>query len=441
MNDPHGVCLVDGEYHMYYQYVPEAPSWEPGIHWGHCVSADLVTWREVDVALAPTQGEVGCWSGSVAVAPDGPRLFYTRPTPGDWGRGAVVEARATTGMDAWQRTPDGPVIDGPPTDQDFIEFRDPHVRRTEAGWSMLLGAGIRHVGGCVLQYRSTDLQTWTYDGVLAVRPEPGSVPMATGTIWECPQLIEVDGQWVLLVSAENWEDVSEVLYAIGDYDGRQFTARTWGRFGHTRTVYATTTFRDAEDRPCAISWLRETHDRAPEGSPWAGAQSLVHVLRVVDGRLVASPHPHVEAHVPETIDLGAAPGASHEFLVDGATPWRLRLDVPGSDPSGLVIDVEGDGTAWTLVVDLAGRRIRATRADQVLLDAPLLVAAGQDGRLDLVVDAGLAEIAWSAGEGIHAAHVPAIRAARVAVHRPKHPALRYDARELTLAIPRARIAP
>src|ERR1700730_19328620 len=57
MNDPNGLIQWKGQYHLFYQYNPFAPVWG-SIHWGHTVSDDLVHWRDLPIALAPTPGTV-----------------------------------------------------------------------------------------------------------------------------------------------------------------------------------------------------------------------------------------------------------------------------------------------------------------------------------------------------------------------------------------------
>ncbi len=421
MNDPYGVVHADGEYHMFYQYVPDGTVWTPALHWGHAVSADLVHWKEGPLALVPTPDEVGCWSGSVVFDEGGPLLFYTRPTEGEWGRGMVVAARARSGMHDWERTADGVLIDGPPQGgpgEEFIEFRDPNVRREDGRWVMVVGAGVKDQGGCVLQYSSDDLVSWHYDGVLARRPEPGTTELDTGIIWECPQLIQVDGQWVLLTSVEDWASLSNVVYAIGDYDGLHFTARTWGHFGYSRTVYATTAFRDREGRPCALSWVRESgpNDHAPDGSPWAGAQTLVHELHVVADRLVVTQHPALDAAlVPSSTD--PRPGSpTAQFDVGELSPWRITVGLESGLSGGLTVAVTGSEASWQLDADPAGRRLRVSTPEAVLLDAPMRVGS-PTGVLDVVVDTDIVEATWSAGEGVHVARVPPIAGARVTISR------------------------
>lgn len=316
LGDPHGVVPADGGYHLYYQHHAASTAWDPAVVWGHATSRDLVLWVEQPVALAPEPGEVGCWSGSVVTGPDGPTLFYTRVATGEPATGQVARA---VGRDyaAWRRDPPASVITGPPPG--VGEMRDPSVRAVPGGWRMVLGGRLDSGAAAAVQYSSADTCLWACDGVLVTGPD---------TMWECPQFFELDGVWVLIVSARHG-----VRYALGDYDGRAFTARTWGEFGRGQ-IYATTTFRDAQGRRCAISWLRERDDRPPDGSPWSGALSLPWVLSVRDDRLLAAPHPHLDRYL---VDGGSDLRVAGGRLLDGDDPL---LDLPPGGEVTAIVDAD-----------------------------------------------------------------------------------------------------
>lgn len=422
-NDPHGIVRVDGQYHLFFQYNPAGTVWSERCCWGHAVSDDLVTWREQEVALAPEEGEVGCWSGSTVVDDRGPVILYTRIAGADWGRGEVALARPAHGMTDWRRDPQASVIAGPPQGEPaFVHFRDPQVRRDGDVWRAVLGAGITGVGGCALQYSSADLEAWTFDGVVAQRGSAERDPVWTGQVWECPQLLAVGERWVLLISTWGDEQGHDVVYAVGDLVDQRFTAARWGTFAFGRPFYATTTFTDADGRPCAMSWMRERGDAAPEGSPWSSAMSLVHVLSIADDdRLMVAQHPALDAVLPALrpapADAGApsagAGGAAADLGEVGAT-WRLHVDGGVWGPTWR-LEVAGGPQPWRIVADAtAGTLVVATDDGDPLLEMPLGAGAGV---IDVVVDADTCEMTSSTGEGIGACWVPSAGTARLRLAR------------------------
>src|SRR5919107_323476 len=79
MNDPSGLIHWNGHYHLFYQHNPFGPLWG-NMHWGHAMSPDLVHWRHLPLALAPTPGgpdQDGCFSGCAFVAEGVPTVIYT----------------------------------------------------------------------------------------------------------------------------------------------------------------------------------------------------------------------------------------------------------------------------------------------------------------------------------------------------------------------------
>ncbi len=77
INDPLGLTHRDGTYHLYFQHVPGQAEWAHTCHWGHATSPDLLHWTERPVALAPGDGDAGCWSGSIVASDDGTRFSST----------------------------------------------------------------------------------------------------------------------------------------------------------------------------------------------------------------------------------------------------------------------------------------------------------------------------------------------------------------------------
>ncbi|MFB6183209.1 MAG: GH32 C-terminal domain-containing protein [Haloarculaceae archaeon] len=322
LNDPNGLVEWNGRYHLFYQYNPGGP-YHHTIHWGHAVSDDLVEWRDEPVALTPSPDgpdRDGCWSGC-AVDDDGtPTILYT----GGRDR-AQLPCLATTDdsdLRTWKKHADNPVIEEPPTDLDVLEtehwdaeFRDHCVWREGGRWHQLIGTGVADVGGAVLLYTSDDLREWDYEGPVLVGDWGES-----GSVWECPELLDLGGKHLLHVS--NYEDVIGFVgtYADGTFDVDRRVILDHGDY------YAPQSLRDG-DRSLTWGWLPEARDlEAQWNAGWSGAMSLPRVLdRGPDDRLRQRPAPELDALRERTLVGDATVTLDDERHALDASGRRLEL--------------------------------------------------------------------------------------------------------------------
>ena len=287
LNDPHGVTYrqQDGLYHLFFQRVADSLTWQPQIAWGHAVSPDLSTWTQLPDVLAPDGQDLGCWSGCL-VDDGSPRIFYTSVAGEDplgWQLGRI--RCAVPDDESWRTWRKLDWSLSAPTG--LTAFRDPSVMREGEGWRMLVGVGLDDGSGGVVSFTSTDLEHWEYDGLAASRSPTAldAEGCSTGSIWECPQLVEVDGRWAMLVSVWDQGETVHVVHALGEWLHGRFDAGPWRQLV-SPPAYASTTFRDARGRPAVMSWLRGVAD--PKGR-WRGALSRPALLRVLGDRLVLEP--------------------------------------------------------------------------------------------------------------------------------------------------------
>lgn len=403
MNDPYGIRWAEGAYRLFYQYVPGSTSWRPQCHWGQASSLDLVHWTEGAVALTPGEGEIGCWSGSVVDDVDGsPVSVYTRIATADYGQGAVALARGSYGAPDWRRSPQQAVIAGPPPQLKASAFRDPFVWRDASQWRMIIGAALPDGEAAALSYTSPDLTDWEFGGVLASRNTRDISGAWTGELWECPQLVRFGGQAALVVSVWNDDTLHYVAYGIGAYDGQTFSPESWNRLSYGEIAYAASLFHDRDGGTCLIAWLREGELRDP-GREHAGALSIVYQVTMVEGQLITRPHPAVMRAFGDGRIVVAHADEPTEVSIDGASATMLTFEcAAGSAPELEIRLVAG-------TKPVAHFRIERREGGAALVDGDgavlLPVAATEDFRVGILLDADIVEVWCPDGSGFGAARL------------------------------------
>lgn len=288
MNDPNGPIRWKGECHMFFQYNPNAAVWGD-MHWAHAVSADMIHWRHLPVALAPTPGwddADGCFTGSAVDDRGTATILYT-------GVKAVTPERATlrdgahhfrevqclaTSSDAqlrkWNKW-NTPVIQ-PPDDPMLTGFRDPFLWHDPDGWWYLgVGSGVRKQGGRVLLYRSRNLRQWEYLHPLASGTWTGHEninPVDSGEMWECPDFIALGKKFALLYAT-----AGKVMWETGELDRKEmrFHKERSGVLDHG-AYYAQKT---QCGEPILWGWIPEARPEAEfSAAGWAGCMALPRAL-------------------------------------------------------------------------------------------------------------------------------------------------------------------
>lgn len=252
MNDPNGLCQFKSVYHAFYQYTPEWPANELRF-WGHAVSKDLLSWETLPIAISPDAAcdKDGVFSGSAwietrnasagdcghdngaaagscghggdgnddargsAAAREVMRLFYTgnvmdetHPEADGIDVGREAYEVMVTSEDGLNFSPKRVVLkpgDYPDTCTNHV--RDPKVWEQDGALRMLLGARERDTAagpaksadercdsGAALIYDSSDCgKSWTLHSVIRGANALGQRE-AFGYMWECPFLVQLDGQ-------------------------------------------------------------------------------------------------------------------------------------------------------------------------------------------------------------------------------------------------------
>lgn len=283
MNDPNGLVYYKGLWHLFYQHMPTQLQHGP-MHWGHAVSRDLARWDNWPIAIYPD--ELGTiWSGSCAVneRADGTQELVAAYTQGDTERGQIQSiAFSDDEGRTWRKYENNPVLTSERPD-----FRDPKIFRFEDQWIMAVSGGREaHF------YASPNLTDWT---LLSTFPSPQG-----DWIWECPDLLQADGQWILIVSfivpGASAAQGSRTMYWIGEFDGNTFIPESGPHslsFGPDD--YAAVSWSDApQNRRIIIGWMSHWNyaGSIPTAAEnWRSLMTLPRELSIVDGALRQMP-PH-----------------------------------------------------------------------------------------------------------------------------------------------------
>ena len=319
-NDPNGLVYYKGEYHLFYQYNPFGDTWGH-MSWGHAVSADMVHWKHLPVALGEENGEM-IFSGSAVVDWHNSSGLCRNPEPADT---SCLIAIYTGNSDhqsqsiafsndrgrTWTKYQGNPVID-----LGLRDFRDPKVfwHEPDRRWVMAAALPNEHK---VRFFGSADLKRWT---ALSDFGPAG----ATGGAWECPDLfpLRVEGgemRWVLSVNINpgGIAGGSGNQYFVGRFDGSKFTndnpasQTLWADYG--KDFYASQSYSDIpspDGRRIWLGWFSNWLYAGKEPtSPWRCAQSIPRVLQLkkLRGgiRLVQQPIGELASLRGESLHAGA----------------------------------------------------------------------------------------------------------------------------------------
>ena len=271
INDPNGLIFHAGQYHLFFQHNPFENKWGH-MSWGHAVSKDLINWTELNVAIAE-QPDHAIFSGSAVFDKENDRLvaIYTGFKEGNQSQYLAYS------YDGGKTFIENTKV----LDLNMADFRDPKVFRFNDKWIMSV---VKSKELKVSFFESNDLINWNH---LSDFHSP-----EVGDIYECPDLFELDGKWVLIISTNPGGPAggSGMHYLIGNFDGKIFTPESKAKYlDYGPDYYAAVTFNNAPER-ITIGWMNNweyANDSKFEIlKTWNGSMSAARKLRIKDGELV-----------------------------------------------------------------------------------------------------------------------------------------------------------
>lgn len=379
LNDPNGFSYFNHQWHLFYQVFPYGP-----VHglkaWQHVTSKDLIHWHDEGLAIQPDSkyDSHGAYTGTAL--PVGDRLFimYTgNVRDADWERQSYqIGAWMDKNNHVEKMTP--PMIAAAPEGY-TTSFRDPYLFERNGQYYALIGAQTTDEVGAALLYHSTDLQQWDFQGELNLPAD------LRGYMVECPNVVEINGQPVLIFCPQGlpqstlaYENIYPDVYLVGkSFDLNQVDFTPAGKPTQLDAgfdVYATEAFNAPDGRALAVSWVGLPEiDYPTDDENWAHCLSLVKELTLKDNHLYQNP-------VAETEQLRAVPQpiqakvndltGAFETELTLAAGEQVRLKVMATDTDHYLL-VDLDAQAGTVTIDRSntghpfGEKYGQTRRTQV----------------------------------------------------------------------------
>lgn len=342
-NEPHGLVKFNNNYHMFFQRTPNGP-YKTEMHWGHMMSSDMVSWKNMKDALYPTleAGKTsgfdmkGIWSGDVVVDNGTAYAFYTNVNhTGPFNPGISLAVSSSPDLADWEKK--GPVIDSDKVD----DFRDPYVWKDNGSWYMIIGSKINGIGGLAF-YKSQDLMSWTYESTFSTKPYS---QMDIGSeIWEMPAFIKISADKYVLVA-------NPIGGSVGKYDIVK----------PTRAVYWTGTWAGGQFTPDYLQPKNLDLIRGHLAPTVVSDNNVINAIGIVDERRTAQAQLNAGwAHtfslprewylLPDNKTLGQKPTRDAAKLRDLSSYQTLQnISVTGSAPT----DVKGNQLELSIAFDVA----------------------------------------------------------------------------------------
>lgn len=382
MNDPNGLVVIDGVYHVFYQFGPFFPDHKE-ICWGHASSSDLVNWTTHDPAIPPSDwyDRNGVYSGGATIRGDEVWLHYTGNVKNDRGQRESYQcAVVTTDFEEFTKVEANPLISGPPEGY-TAHIRDPYIVGVDDGYRMYLGAQRKGKTGCILVYSSTDLLEWALEGEVEV-DDPRYAEF--GYMWECPNILRLTDEEtgeefdVLLFSPQGIESQDDQFrnvfacgYVIGHLEGThfepagEFTELDNGFEFYAPQVFTTGPNEPAQD-PLLVGWAGNGGE---DDQPSLAEHGWIHTLTVprdlvlIGGRIYQRPRRitgeatqvaisgmDVKGGAEEIAELAGVRSFILDLSVEQAGEWGVVI----GDPDGLHITVTF--TRGVMIVDRSATR-------------------------------------------------------------------------------------
>ena len=307
LNDPNGLCQVDGTFHIYYQADP-LNAIRKNIIWGHVTTKDFINYNyhEPFIFADTNLDKDGAYSGSAFLKDNKINFFYTGNVkyPGNYdyiNDGRDHNTIKIVSEDGFSYDKKELILSNDDYPRNLTRHvRDPKIYEEDGIYYLFLGARDRNDKGKVIVYKSNDLEEFSYHMEITTNYD-------FGYMWECPDFFEINGKKFLMISPQGLESEEfkyQNIYQSGyfpidiDLKAKTYSLGEFLELDYGFDFYAPQTFEDESGRRILIGWMGmpdANYINPTVKNNWQHALTRPREIKTRDNKLLQKPIEEVES--------------------------------------------------------------------------------------------------------------------------------------------------
>lgn len=357
INDPNGLAYFQGKYHVFFQWNPLECK-HANKHWGHVTTTDFIHYSEPEIAVAPIHDfdKDGCYSGSARVINTGQlEIFYTANYKDELGQRFPRQISAIS-TDGSNFSDFRVIIDDIPSG--YTEhYRDPFYFEKNNRHFLILGAQRSNLTGACVIYEELE-GVWKFRGELQTNLQD------FGYMWECPNIISIGKQDILVFCPQGLEATEymyrnryQVGYVIGEFnpDTLEFIHGEFRELDYGMDFYAPQILQKSADKKGSatehilLGWvgMPDEQENYPTAQyQWLHSLTLAREISVVADKIIQYPAKSILEAFSSINTQVVSP--SHNLFLDNDTNLRLN---PNLEINNLAV-LDNSSNAKELAVPL-----------------------------------------------------------------------------------------
>ena len=362
INDPNGLVQYKGEYHIFFQWNPFSCE-HRFKHWGLFKTKDFINYTYPKAVLQPNNrfDKNGVYTGSGYALDDRIELLYTGNVKNKYGKRESYQCRAICDENG-NVEKKGIVVNKIPKGY-TTSFRDPKIFERNGKYYFIIGAQTKDLKGRVLLYSSSDFEKWNYEGEIKTSYDD------FGYMWECPNLINIDGKDILIFSPQGlereefrYQNIYQAGYIVGNlnFETLEFVHGEFEELDFGTDFYAPQIFKDENKREIMFGWMglpeeEKYHPTASKG--WVYSLTMPRELKIKDNKIYQIPlnemsslrKDKIESLENEKIESWKSVNIkenSYELILEveksEASQFEMKMAMSENEYSSLKIDFENN---------------------------------------------------------------------------------------------------